>query len=1120
MVEGAQPAAVADPSSPASPEGPLAPDTRIGIFRLKRFLGEGAMGEVYLAQDTTLGRRVALKLINHRQMSPGGVERFLAEARTTARFNHPHIVTIHALGEHEGRPFLALEFIDGESLRARLSSRPLPEREAMRVVRAVAEAVAEAHRHGVVHADLKPENVMIPADGRVRVVDFGLARILGAPAGGGGGTRAYMPPEAWSGAPPAAATDIWAMGTLLHELIAGRRPFDQAELAMRVFGTAPFELAEAQRRERWAPVVEACLQRDPSRRPTAQDVARRLDELLNPTEAAAAPRGEERSPYLGLATFTRERAADYFGRQAELDAVVEQLRSRVAIPITGPSGIGKSSFVEAALIPRLEESGRWVIVRCRPGALPFESLSRALREHGIEATPAALREHPATLALHLHSIAKAGGGRALLFLDQFEEVYTLASPEDAAALCQGVAAAGDPEEPWRAVLTLRDDYLGRLAAVPEMRPYLGGVLTLAPLTRAELETAVRAPLLRAGYDADAPDLPARIARDVEPQPACLPLLQFSCQALWDRRDATTRKILASEYDAMGGAGGALARHAERLLSQLTPGQISLVRSVFLRLVGPDGTRRPRSRDATLEGLARGASEVVDHLLDHRLLVAHREAETEIAILELAHEALPSAWPLLARWLDESHEERAIVAEIEQAATLWARRGRLDEETWAGEPLAQASRRVREWNIPLRSEPRAFLDAGARREERGRRRRRWLLGGAGSALTILATASAVAAVAFRDKERQAIAQQEQIRLAAGDMGVFDLELSAFDWDADSQSGEAVSPPPPLEWTLRAVAADDSASPGRPYGEDDLRRGERSVDGAIVRERVEARSGQAFLEVRSRGGECPPSLVYLRHLPGYIERASGAAPAVIRIAVPTCKASAAGMIEIPAGPFLHNVDAQGPEKTRDERIDLPAFRMDRTEVTRAAFARYGALESLSGDGAAPAPHLDFSRADAGRLPAVGVNYFTARNYCRFMGKELPSVDQWQKAVRGGLTIGGAPNPAPARVAPWGDELSEDAANLDGKDGFEDLAPVGAFPRDRSPYGVMDLAGNASEWTATGTDIPSLRGLRIVLGGHWGAPVEMRIHQVDARNTRPDRYLDFAIGLRCAAATNETP
>src|SRR5262249_30929578 len=150
-------------------------------------------------------------------------------------FGHPHIVTLHAFGEYQGRPYLALEYLDGESLRARLSRGPLPLKEALRLMRAVADAIADAHSHSLVHADLKPENIMIPRDGRVRVVDFGLARLIGSDSVAASGTPAYMAPERWRGAQPSGAIDIWAFGTILHEVITGSRPIADADLASAIY---------------------------------------------------------------------------------------------------------------------------------------------------------------------------------------------------------------------------------------------------------------------------------------------------------------------------------------------------------------------------------------------------------------------------------------------------------------------------------------------------------------------------------------------------------------------------------------------------------------------------------------------------------------------------------------------------------------------------------------------------------------------------------------------------------------------------------------------------------------------------------------------------------------------
>ncbi|MCU0684966.1 MAG: protein kinase [Polyangiaceae bacterium] len=1076
---------------------------------MKRLLGQGATGEVYLAQDVALGRRVALKLIRRELMGQQGAERFLEEARTTARFNHPHIVTLHTLGEYEGRPFLALEYIDGESLRVRLEAGPLAPREAMRVARAVAEAVAESHHHDVIHADLKPENVMMGRDGRVRVVDFGLAQFMGAASGMAFGTRAYMAPELWRGATPTSAIDVWALGIMLYELIDGARPFSAADFAQLAYRDDPFTLPAGRREEPWALVVRACLARDPRARPSADEVEQSLTRLLD--GAPAAPQ-EDRCPFPGLASFERAHACDYFGREAELEALVEKLRSQALVPVAGSSGIGKSSLIEAALVPRLEEGGRWIVARCRPGASPLESLARALGSPEPASDAGAWRTHPAKLALSIERLTRTERARVLLVIDQFEEAFTLAPADEARSFCECVAAAALADESWRIVLTIRDDFLGRLAESTGMREHLGALLMLAPMGRADLEAAVRGPLRRAGYDTDEPDLAGRIAADVEARPAGLALLQFACAALWTRRDVEARTLLAAEYEAIGRASGALAKHAERLLARLPPAHVEVVRAALLRLVNSDGTRRPRLRREALDGLAAGAAEVVERLLAHRLLVAYRRADDGEPMLEIAHEALAAAWPRFAQWLDETYEERLLRSEIEQAAAVWRRRGRRDDETWAGDALAQAERRVAQWRIELTAEGREFLDTGVRRRLRARRRRARSRTVVGALLALAACASTAAAVVFQRKEREAINQQEQIRLASGDMGLFELELAPFDWDDATLTPRPAATAPPLDWALYAVESDPHA-PGRPYGPSDLRRGTSRVERGVRRELVEARSGPAFLEVRERGGACAPTRLRLQRLPGYAER-QPASPVVVRVPVPTCQATHAGTVPIPAGEFFRNVDqTDDGQGFRDELMSLPAFAIDRTEVTRAAFAQYEALEALTKDLFVTAEHLQANHADPGRLPAVGVNYFTAQNYCRFLGKELPSVEQWQKAFRGGVMLADGPNPAPTRLAIWGAAAPRHPTNLEGAgDGFDELAPVRSFSDDVSPYGVFDLAGNASEWSTGRAGPNRLRGLRVVLGGNWGAPPALELHLIKRRNTRHDLSFDFAVGFRC--------
>ena len=223
-------ALAAPPPPPAADDGPLPP--RFGRYEIRRALGRGGMGAVYLAHDTQLNRLVALK-VPLLDGDPARARLFVREARAAAALRHPHICPVYDAGEIDGRPFLTMAYLDGEPLSARVRRGPLPVAEAARMVRTLAEALAEAHRAGIVHRDLKPANVMVDAAGRPVVTDFGLARNLAAaPDSRSGqamvGTPNYMAPEQVNGSAGAGgpAVDIFALGVILYELLTGTRPFD------------------------------------------------------------------------------------------------------------------------------------------------------------------------------------------------------------------------------------------------------------------------------------------------------------------------------------------------------------------------------------------------------------------------------------------------------------------------------------------------------------------------------------------------------------------------------------------------------------------------------------------------------------------------------------------------------------------------------------------------------------------------------------------------------------------------------------------------------------------------------------------------------------------------------
>jgi tRNA A-37 threonylcarbamoyl transferase component Bud32 len=280
--------------------------TTFDDYEIVRLLARGGMGEVYLAHDTKLHRRVALKVITNEQLSaPSAIERFMREARTTARVNHPNIVTIHSVGEHAGVPYLALEYVPGDSLRRWMRAKPREEGEVIEIAAAMAEALAEAHRHGVLHRDLKPDNVLVDRNGRVRVLDFGIAenvhsdeqppssrlpteRVeLGPVVTGLAGTPRYMAPEQWNEATCTGATDVWALGVILFQMLSGgRHPFTSQRgidaLAAAVLHPADNVAIDAlgEATPALASLVVDCLRKDPSLRPSADVVATELRSLL------------------------------------------------------------------------------------------------------------------------------------------------------------------------------------------------------------------------------------------------------------------------------------------------------------------------------------------------------------------------------------------------------------------------------------------------------------------------------------------------------------------------------------------------------------------------------------------------------------------------------------------------------------------------------------------------------------------------------------------------------------------------------------------------------------------------------------------------------------------------
>ncbi len=324
---------------------PLGSGTRLGPYEILSPLGAGGMGEVWRARDSRLGRHVALKVLPERLSDDrDALARFEDEARAVAALSHPNILGIHDVGRIEGVSFAVTELLEGETLRSALRHGALPPKRALEVAARLGEALAAAHEKGIVHRDVKPGNVFVTREGRVKLLDFGLARFDRAWGGDGDtasptiscrtnpgtvvGTVSYMSPEQAGGRPVDGRSDLFSLGVVLYEMLAGRRPFTR--------GTAPETLAAILREEpepletaapavpasiRW--VVSRCLEKEPGQRfQSARDLVFALEAMRDvssgssggPRGAVAGGRRRTRVVAAALSTVAGLGAAFWFGR--------------------------------------------------------------------------------------------------------------------------------------------------------------------------------------------------------------------------------------------------------------------------------------------------------------------------------------------------------------------------------------------------------------------------------------------------------------------------------------------------------------------------------------------------------------------------------------------------------------------------------------------------------------------------------------------------------------------------------------------------------------------------------------------------------------------------------------
>ena len=415
-------------------------------------------------------------------------------------------------------------------------------------------------------------------------------------------------------------------------------------------------------------------------------------------------------PYRGLLHFREEDAPFFFGREAAIDKLVDAVQRQPFVAVVGASGSGKSSVVRAGLVPRLRSDRRtaWETVILVPTDQPLKALARALvplleptmGEVDRLAEAAKLAEHFRSGTISLYDIVErilekqSGTDRVLIVVDQFEELYTLTSDEEARRrfLDELLAASSRAGSKANVALTLRGDFVGKALAYRPLSDRLQDAqINLGPMTREELECAIRKPAEKIQLEFES-GLVKRILNDVGDEPGNLPLLEFVLKELWEKRRG--RVLLNETYDAIGGLQGAVATKADELFKGLSSAEQKILQRVFLRIVRPSESGVDTRRRAAFSELPPEGTELVVKLANERLLVTNQSASGLEQTVEVAHEALISNWGTLRAWVNEDREFLLWRDRLGTLLTEWERAQESDEALLRGPLLNRSAKVVR------------------------------------------------------------------------------------------------------------------------------------------------------------------------------------------------------------------------------------------------------------------------------------------------------------------------------------------------------------------------------------------------------------------------------------------
>ncbi len=713
-------------------------------YELREQVGRGGFGAVYRAFQSSVGREVAIKVIlpqfaNH----PDFVRRFDAEAQLVARLEHPFIVPLFDYWRDPEGAYLVMRFLRGGSLRDILDAQSYSLEQTVDLMDQICGALVVAHRNGVVHRDLKPDNILLDDDGNAFLTDFGIAKANrhgedDEDEESFAGSPGYMAPEQIIGNPVSAQTDIYSLGIMLYEIMLGEHPFVDSTTTEMLFRHLQEPLPDIDLIRADLPsVINDVIQKATAKEPADrfEDVTVFAQEYRNAVLSSAGEKialvapddgANIMNPYKGLRPFEEADAVDFFGREQLVKQLIARLQededwSRF-LGVVGPSGSGKSSVVKAGLIPALRwgdvtGSEDWFITEMVPGPTPIENLAAALENvaiNQVEGLHEQLQQDKTGLLRTVNS-ALPEGSQLLLFIDQFEEVFTLLESEAERAHFLSLIrnAMQDQDSQIRVIVTLRADFYDR----PLLYEGFGILMrnrteVVLPLSNEELERSITAPAERVGLEIESNLLTAIVA-DVLEEPGALPLLQYVLTELYERR--TGRVLTLGAYQDIGGALGALAKRADELYAGLDDESTQITQQLFLRLVtlgeGAEDTRRRVQWSELMSfGVNRDTlQDVLNAFGKYRLLSFDRDPQTREPTVEVAHEALIREWGRLREWLSRNRDDVRLQRNLAHAASEWLRFNKDVSFVLRGTRLSQYEEWITETDLVLTESERAYLD---------------------------------------------------------------------------------------------------------------------------------------------------------------------------------------------------------------------------------------------------------------------------------------------------------------------------------------------------------------------------------------------------------------------------